>query len=120
MKVEHLRLTSLWAGVMARSTQGANTDVSMAELIVGIVGVGVGVFGVWDARRQRSKAERIAEILSTALAEARGHLIRSKSTAPAPEHPSINDCLARIDKAVRDANALRVTKHGSDQSTGRE
>jgi hypothetical protein len=66
-----------------------------------IAGFVLSVIGITDSIMQRRKKDKALNLLSGPLHEARGHLMASRSSAASKRRDAIDECVARIDSAIR-------------------
>ena len=71
--------------------------------VIGVVGLLVGVIGIWDGRRQRGKRHEVDLIIQDLVGQLRGFLIGIK---PAVQHDdattrAVNDNIALIKNAKK-------------------
>lgn len=64
--------------------------------MIGAVGLVVGIFGIVDARRQRSKVERMLQLDRGTIHELNGFLIGLKPSLSPPQAQLVNDRLQLI------------------------
>jgi hypothetical protein len=82
--------------------QSSGESMDILGVILSIIGLGVGYYGIQDARKQRGEREKAVLAASGVIKRTEGLLIGLKPGVPVTAHAAINDGLAAI-KAAEDS-----------------
>ena len=68
------------------------------DTILGLAGLGISIYAIWDNKRQRSQREKAVIAARSVIERAYGTLVGIKSAVDTSVHAAINDSLAAINQ----------------------